>query len=643
MLHAYFSPLLLRSICNNFCHSSREQIPCPANAAPIRSLHYFTPKVAHIPLRKYNHFQRGEPSPSAGFCRYLKLLRNMDPSSEPSDSAEPPLGWSLSPNPMVNLIIGLAAIASALYFFSFNEKRAIVAIIALSDGVYGAESVPDSFIFPEYEGKLVHVQGKVDGVGPVEDSLFKIKVDAICLTRRVETYQWVENLGKGDGINKSYTYSIEWSEDWIDSTRYVKRGHVNPDNKPYPSQGFAAKTARMGKFLIDGRLCAGYNGLKPLALAQPDFDRLPDKMRMNFKLRDGYLYKGYNPQSPAIGDTRITFWYSTPEPATILARQSATTLTPAILPHGGSVMGFMKGEAPLERMYTPPAGHKAALAMMFRFFGFLAVWIGLMLVLEPLEIFIFFAPRLHGLLEKKPARSCALAALFLSLGAMAPEWLSFQPMVSGGMALAGLASLGILAMTIRSATPKPPPPPPVRPPAPEDTSEPDDGVYRPRKPAYFAPAAPGAAGVAAQGEPGEVYKPKRPPALGAVEPKLSGKDGAWPEAWAQDAKSRRIERAFVFHEIPRLDKEKATELIRQKETSPDGLPPRMGGIVGIHLSAWPQDRQKLNSTIKKGMAAWLKKHADAPRYDDRAVYEMKVWGTRDELLGRLAVVLAIRR
>ena len=567
----------------------------------------------------------------------------------------PSLGWELSENPWLNLAAGVALVVVSMMLISYNERQAVHGTQARAEGINTATPASSNIIFPVNEGKLVYVTGEMKGAGPVADRSFRIGSEsAICLLRKVETNQWVEkkeDYTDSQGYLKTaYVYNTVWSEKILDSSGFAKPGHSNPDTRLFPSQPFMAATARLEAFKLDPELCRLYDAYRPILLTQDDYDAMPQKYRMYLKLKDGVLYKSYKPDNPAIGDTRITFFAASPENATILARQEKETLAPVILPTGQMVGAFRQGTEALDKIFTPPGGHGLALSIFLRLMGLAGMACGLMLVLGPLELFISFRPKLHGLLEKSPMREAALVSLGASLWLMAPGWYSFQPLATLGLALAGVAPVALFARDYRSAEPKPAPEPPAgpKPTAVETAPEelPPDGapldMYKPKKVAYFAPPSDpwGAAAQPAASQPVEAYTPKKPPSAMASAQEPSAAQPPSRKS-APPPFSRVIEHVLVFHEAGKIDKGQVAEMVRKKEASPDGMVPKVLEVAGIHINSWPQDKKTLQEYIKKGIAAHAGKHPDAARYQDNKAYRKKMWTGKTGQLGRFLVVLSI--
>jgi hypothetical protein len=123
-----------------------------------------------------------------------------------------------------------------------------------------------SVINDAFDGKLIHVSGKVEVDAYLYDEDFGVTQDAIKLQRMVETYQWVEdvdtqtkkNAGGSTTTTKSYSYDTEWSRDLIDSYSFQKPdNHENPEALLFEEQILTAEDVMLGAFeLSDSIVCS---------------------------------------------------------------------------------------------------------------------------------------------------------------------------------------------------------------------------------------------------------------------------------------------------------------------------------------------------------------------------------------------------
>jgi hypothetical protein len=86
------------------------------------------------------------------------------------------------------------------------------------------------------EGKLIATHGKLINEETLTDSVFNVSIKTPKLVRKVEMYQWEENvktekkdnMGGSTTETKTYTYEKVWSDHEIDSSDFKKTSYSNP-------------------------------------------------------------------------------------------------------------------------------------------------------------------------------------------------------------------------------------------------------------------------------------------------------------------------------------------------------------------------------------------------------------------------------
>lgn len=152
------------------------------------------------------------------------------------------------------ILIGMVGIGVLIW----NEGNFVRQTKGLEEGLQAVTEVYNvTMIDPTKDGKLIHVIGRTyTHSNNVSDPLFGITFNhVIRLKRNTEMYQWVEytetNEEKHAGGSKTdettYTYSIEWRSDVINSNQfYDSQHHTNPNTMLYESNQWIASNVTFG-------------------------------------------------------------------------------------------------------------------------------------------------------------------------------------------------------------------------------------------------------------------------------------------------------------------------------------------------------------------------------------------------------------
>ncbi len=366
---------------------------------------------------------------------------------------------------IVGIGVGLLLFAAAFPLLWWNEGRAVHRLRSLEEGARLVIDVPSDTISPANDGKLVHVVGLATSEQTLTDPDFGISAAAITLQRIAETYQWREEssskkrkkLGGGEETTTTYRYEKTWSRGHIDSSSFKSPdGHENPSSLQWESRTVMAGRVTCGAFTLPQELVGKIGG----AAARPAEPDDEDKMRARgFALADGdVFYKGASASSPQIGDVRVRFEVILPQTVSLVATQRGATFEAYHARAGSDILMLEAGGVPADRMFQAAQTTNRITTWALRGAGFLAMFVGLALVLRPLSVLGSLIPLVGSLLGAGTGLVAFLAALAFSFTTMAVAWLAYRPLL--GILLLG-AAIGSLVLLRRARRPRTVVPPPI--------------------------------------------------------------------------------------------------------------------------------------------------------------------------------------
>ena len=192
-----------------------------------------------------------------------------------------------------------------------------------------AISIESTSIDKNNDNKLISTTGSAVTNESLTDGIITIP-KALVLDRTVEMYQWQENeetksetnMGGSTTETTTYNYEKVWSDTPIDSSKFKKTSYINP---PFTlkSERFNAQSGDLGAFALSNYQTSSFHSLS-------EYTNLPQNY--NYKINGKYYYKGYNPDSPSIGDIRISYTYmpSNSQISVIGMQRTDKTITPMI-------------------------------------------------------------------------------------------------------------------------------------------------------------------------------------------------------------------------------------------------------------------------------------------------------------------------
>ncbi len=172
------------------------------------------------------------------------------------------------------ILFGVLLLIAAIVLLFWNEGRAVHTKKALDEGQSMVENASIEQIDPGQDGKLVHLNGKLETKDVLEDSQFGVVFEGIKLKRLVEMYQWEENtdssstkkMGGSTETTTTYTYNKDWNSSLIDSGGFHDQGHDNPGIMMYESDTLSAGNVQLGKFKLSESLINKLGTIKTFQL-----------------------------------------------------------------------------------------------------------------------------------------------------------------------------------------------------------------------------------------------------------------------------------------------------------------------------------------------------------------------------------------
>ncbi len=331
---------------------------------------------------------------------------------------------------------GIILIIVGIILLWTNEGRAVKTAIALEEGSENVISIKADKILPENNKKLVHVSGLATTNDTVYDNDFKIKANALKIIRTVEHYQWKEtsksttkkNIGGSTDTKTTYDYTKGWEASLIESSKFkLPQEHENVNSYSYTNETITAKNITLGAFTMPENLVNDISNSEKLSLPTLDSAQLKTAI-----INSNYIYVGSkNISSPQIGDVRISYAVIYPKQISIVATQIDNTFEEYVASNDKIVELLQEGTVSAEKMFRNAISGNKTKTWLFRFLGFLLIFVGFRGILKPLVVVANIVPFLGSILSVGVGIACFAVALPLSFVIIAMAWLAYRPILAG--------------------------------------------------------------------------------------------------------------------------------------------------------------------------------------------------------------------
>ncbi len=381
-------------------------------------------------------------------------------------------------NSFKGILVGIVFIIGSIVLLWWNEGRSVEQATALAEMQKNIITLPDTRYDIKNENKAVLLQGMVKPLSQVTDPEFGVTSEGLVLRKHVEMYQWKENssskteekLGGSTETVTTYSYVKEWSSWQIDSSSFKHpTDHQNP-MMTHKSETFVTD-AQLGDYHLDTNIVSRigaseiYHGLSTM----------PDKIGIatNYK---SYLYIGFRPQSPSIGDIKISYTYAPVAEYTFAAKSLNKTLVPYVTQNGKSFVFVRSGKVSAMTIFKEELDANSMLTWILRGVGLLIMFIGFTMIMGPLATLAKVVPMFGSLVGGVTGIIAGVLTLILGSVVIALAWFGSRPLLSLGILAVGVGIAVVMAKfgkkkgeeSINTSTPSTPPsrgndsPPPPR-------------------------------------------------------------------------------------------------------------------------------------------------------------------------------------
>lgn len=354
-------------------------------------------------------------------------------------------------------VFGLVLFLASFVILFWNESNSVKVYKAIAEMEKNVVTVDAAKVDSTKEGMLVHMSGTAATEEILSDKLTGLKKTGIALSRSVEMYQWVEHqstqtkekLGGGEERVTTYSYEKKWNSSGVQSSSFkIQEGHSNPVMQ-YAGGAVRAGLVKLGAYRLNAGLIAKISGSEELPLSRETTNKFPASFSKG-RISGGVLYfsgtGAADPDDPKVGDYRMSFSYIAPKKeVSIMAKQLGGSFEPYTAKNGKSFEILKMGLHSADAIITMERKANALMTWILRFVGFLAMLIGLKLLVNPLRTVLAVLPPLAKIFGAITGFVLFIVAAVLSLVTIAIAWFAARP-VLGVIILVAAGGLIILLL-----------------------------------------------------------------------------------------------------------------------------------------------------------------------------------------------------
>ena len=343
-------------------------------------------------------------------------------------------------NSLKGILVGLALFVAATVLLWWNEGRAVKTSKMLKAAETECVDVASvASLDPALEGKLIHATAVAKTDEILTDPIYGVSVNAIRLVRDVEYYQWVEHsesvtkdkLGGGQETTTTYTYSMEWVGGPIDSGNFKDPDYQSKNfvRTTVPDNTVTAEKVEFGAYVLPpamvGAIPASASVNLPASLGN-GIDTFVD---------GSTVYYGENPQTPAVGNVRVSFTEADGGTASILGQVVGNTFEPFKHKNGKSLMVLKMGEHSQESMFESEKAANKMWMWILRIIGIILVVAALRMTFSILVTILKVLPPLAKVAELGVNLVTGVVGFVWALLVILIAWVAYRPLLAVALAL----------------------------------------------------------------------------------------------------------------------------------------------------------------------------------------------------------------
>lgn len=345
------------------------------------------------------------------------------------------------------ILWGIVLIIAGTIVLWWNEGRAVKASNALKDFQKNYVELTDiNSIDVNFEGKAVHASGVATTTDTLRDASFGIAVNAFRLIREVEYYQWEENssseskdkLGGSTETTTTYTYEADWCDEPVNSAEFKDPAYKGKNFvwRSIEDADQNAPTATFGAYKLSPSIISAISGEEPVEPALTEAQKQQLLARVSdstvvVTIRGNQVYIGSDPETPHIGDVRITFnQVTSPKTISLLQKVVNGTFETYIAKNGQSYSRVEMGTVSAENMIAHQKSANKVTLWLIRILGILLVIGGFRSLLSIVSTLFAVVPFVQGIIGTGIGLVTTVVGLIWSFVVIALAWAAHRPLIA---------------------------------------------------------------------------------------------------------------------------------------------------------------------------------------------------------------------